>query len=380
MLGKNKNMKLKGAIIGISGYGNAHYNDLLAFCKESVIDLCGATVINRKDEAEKCAILESMGCKIYDDYLVMLKDLSGKIDFCTIPTGIPMHREMTICALQNNINCLVEKPATTDMMSLKDMIEAEKNSKSFAAVGFQYNYHQTTHHLKQLLLSGALGKIKALKGYCLWPRTNQYYQRNNWAGKRVVNNIIVNDAPFSNATAHYLMLLLFLAGSTFDTGAMPIDVTGKLLKGNPQISSCDTAELHYLLDNNLKLDYYCSHSCLANKGPLLKIECGKGVIFWTLEKITIKTEFKEENIPVRTGNFESKEEMWRAFFSKVAGKNSFVTNLTLAQCHTKAVELAFNKLDILIPETQDLLKDEKDNTIRYVIPNFYEKAIKEVES
>lgn len=80
------------------------------------------------------------------------------------------------------------------------------------------------------------------------------------------------------------MLLLFLADSKFAKEAMPIDVTGKLLKDNPKITSCDTAELHYVLDNALMLDYYCSHSCLANKGPLLKIECEKGVIFWTPEK------------------------------------------------------------------------------------------------
>ena len=371
-------MKLKGAIIGISGYGNVHYSDLLQFCREGLIELCGATVINRPEEAEKCAVLESMGCRIYDDYQVMLKELSGKIDFCSIPTGIPMHREMTVFALQNHINVLVEKPAAPDMESIEAMQEAEKKSGCFAAVGFQYNYHKTTHDLKALLLSGELGKIKYLKGYCLWPRNSSYYSRNGWSGKLSHNGRTVNDTPFSNATAHYLMLLLYFAGTALEKGAMPVKVSGSLRKAVREIESCDTAELHYTLDNGLTLDYYCSHSCRKEAGPLLKIECEKGTVFWTMNKITIKTAESERIVDVRTGAFESKEEMWRSFFDRVSGKKSFVTDLALAACHTKAVDLALSELPIQISGDAQLIKNDEDNTFRYAVPGFYENAIQQV--
>lgn len=371
-------MKLKGAIIGVSGYGNVHYTDLMRCCKEGLMEFVGATVINRDVEQEKCAALESMGCKIYDDYKVMLDELSGKIDFCTIPTGILHHKDMTIYALQKHINVLVEKPAAPDMESINAMKQAEKESGSFACVGFQYNYHKTTHDLKALLLSGELGAVKRLKGYCLWPRNNQYYSRNGWSGKLFSNGLPVFDAPFSNATAHYLMLLLYFGGSVQDKGAMPVKVEGGLWRANPDIESCDTAELHYTLDNGLMLDYYCSHSCDKDEGPFLRIVCEKGEVTWTLSKITVKTESSEREIPVITDPFGSRAEMWHALFDRASGKQSFITELDLAACHTKAVDLAFKSLSIEKPESVQIINEE-NKTFRYLIPGFSKKAIEQVK-
>ena len=370
-------MKLKGAVIGISGYGNVHYNDLMRCYQSGLMEFVGATVINRDAEQEKCSVLESMGCKIYDDYKVMLNELSGKIDFCTIPTGIPMHRDMTVYALERGINVLVEKPAAPDMESLAAMKKAEDGSGAFAAVGFQYNYHKTTRDLKRLLLSGELGRIKRLRGCCMWPRNNQYYGRNGWSGKRSANGYPVNDSPFSNATAHYLMLLLYFAGSEQDRGAMPVSVTGTLQRGTPEIESCDTAELHYQLDNGLPLDYYCSHSCRDVKGPILKIECEKAEVTWTLEKITIRKDGEEKEIPVVTDPFESRKEMWSSLFAKASGEESFITDLSLAGCHTKAVDLAFSVLPIINAEQVEIEHNRENQTYRYIIPGFSENIIKD---
>lgn len=369
-------MKLKGAIIGVSGYGNVHYNDLMRYYKKGLIEFVGATVINQDSEQEKCSILESMGCKIYDDYKVMLNELSGKIDFCTIPTGIPLHCEMTVYALEKGINVLVEKPATPDMESLNAMKNAEKNSNCFAAVGFQYNYHKTTQDLKRLLISGELGRIKQLRGCCMWPRNNQYYCRNKWSGKRFFNGYTVNDSPFSNATAHYLMLLLYFAGTEQNRGAIPLSVTGSLLRGNPEIESCDTAELHYVLDNGLTLDYFCSHSCRDIKGPILKIECEKAEVTWTLEKITIQKGDTKTEISVISDPFEAREEMWNALFLRASGKKSFITNLDLAGCHVKAVDLAFSTLPLENVE-QIEVEHKDDGTYRCIIPGFSESFTKE---
>ena len=362
-------MKLKGAIIGVSGYGNVHYTDLMQFCKDGRMEFVGATVINRDQEQEKCAVLESMGCKIYDDYKVMLQDLSGKIDFCTIPTGILMHKEMTVEALRHGVHVLVEKPAAPDMESLQIMQDAASGSDRITAIGFQFNYQQNTRELKELLLSGKLGRIRRLRGLCLWPRNNEYYARNNWSGKRILNGRVVNDAPFSNATAHYLMLLLYFAGIEQNKGAMPVSVNGNLWRVNPEIESCDAAELHYQLDNGLTLDYVCSHACRNNINPILEIECEQGKVVWTLPETCIYTADGCRKIPHPIGAFESRQEMWQAFLDKVSGKETEITGLELAGCHTKAVDLAFQTLPIQdVTDKTEIIRE--DPSYRYIFPEF----------
>ena len=372
-------MKLKGAIIGISGYGNVHYTDLIQYCKDGRIEFVGATVINREQEQEKCALLESMGCKIYDDYKVMLKDLSGKIDFCSIPTGILHHKDMTIEALRRKINVLVEKPAAPDMESVQAMQLAEKEANCFAAVGFQYNYQESTARVKEAILSGKIGRILHLKGLCLWPRNSSYYARNNWSGKMTFNGLTVNDAPFSNATAHYLMLLLFFAGMTMDTGAEPVRVTGRLFRANPGIESCDAAELHYILEDGTPVDYSCSHSCRMEKGPILKVICEKGEIVWTPKMAEIRTANGTEVITVATEQTVIRGSMWEAFFDKLSGGKRFITTLELAGLHSKAVDLAFRDIPVQTVENVEIITGA-DNSFRYVIPGFEQVLLEQFDA
>lgn len=375
-------MKLRGAVIGISGYGSAHYADLTRIqTEEETIQLTAAAVINQEQEQEKCAYLRSIGCELYDDYKVMLREMAGKIDFCTIPTGILMHKEMTVEALQNGIHVLVEKPAAPDMTSLQAMQDAVSASGKTAAVGFQFNYQKNTRELKELLLSGKMGKILHLRGLCLWGRDSQYYTRNAWSGKRMLGDRVVNDAPFSNATAHYLMLLLYFAGLEQNKGAMPVSVTGNLLRANPEIESCDGAELHYQLENGLTLDYICAHACKKEKGPILEIECEKGRVIWTMTQSKAYTPdgVIEWAHPVRTA-YDSRLEMWHAFFAKISGREADITDMPLAGCHTKAVDLAFSTLPIEPVKDAEIIRNAQTGTHRYVIPGFeerFEKLIKQ---
>ncbi len=71
------------AIIGVSGFGQTHYRDLLRYQQKGRLNISAATIINQDQEAEKCAELRALGCVIYDDYRKMLEDFKGKLDLCT---------------------------------------------------------------------------------------------------------------------------------------------------------------------------------------------------------------------------------------------------------------------------------------------------------
>lgn len=51
----------KAAIIGISGFGEIHYRDLVSEVNNGNVQLIGATVINQEEETEKMHLAKVAG-------------------------------------------------------------------------------------------------------------------------------------------------------------------------------------------------------------------------------------------------------------------------------------------------------------------------------
>jgi len=133
------NRPLRTCIIGISGYGVTHYQALLQQVDEGEMLIKGATVVNRHETEEQCAKLESLGAEIFTDYQAMFAKLSGGIDFCFIPTGIPFHAPMTTAALRAGANVLVEKPLAGAIQDALAMQDCERETGRRIAVGYNYD-------------------------------------------------------------------------------------------------------------------------------------------------------------------------------------------------------------------------------------------------
>ena len=104
---------LNVVLIGVSGFGDVHYRDLLRWHHAGKLNFAAAAVIDNANQREKCAEMEALGIRIYDDYRHMLA--AEQADLCCIPTGIAMHAPMSIAAMRAGMNVLVEKPAAAVM-------------------------------------------------------------------------------------------------------------------------------------------------------------------------------------------------------------------------------------------------------------------------
>ena len=98
---------LNVVLIGVSGFGDVHYRDLLRWHHAGKLNFAAAAVIDKANQREKCAEMEALGIRIYDDYRHMLA--AEQADLCCIPTGIAMHAPMSIAAMRAGMNVLVEK-------------------------------------------------------------------------------------------------------------------------------------------------------------------------------------------------------------------------------------------------------------------------------
>ncbi len=346
---------IKTCIIGVSGYGQVHYELLLAAQASGRAEIAGAAIINQDEEPEKCARLRELGCRIFDDYQEMLNELAGSAEFCMIPTGTPFHRPMTVAALGAGMHTLVEKPAAGCTDDVRAMQEAARKADRIVAVGYQLMYAPATMATKQHILNGTIGKLESIKCLVLWPRNHDYYSRNGWAGKLSVNGAIVNDSPYNNAVAHYLMMMLFQAGATDRSAAMPVSVKAELYRANA-IESADTACMQIETEEGVPIRFYATHACQDAFGPEIQLQGTKGSIIMAQNAVVITPDVGKP-ISLSTGG-GAHEAMMKSVFDAVQGGSSFICDLETAIRQTMVVSAIHQSCTIqpvegktVIPET-----------------------------
>lgn len=366
---------INAAIIGVSGFGNIHYQDLLREHAAGRLNVIGAAIINQAEEQEKCEFLKSIGCRIFTDYREMLQELHGKIDLCMIPTGIAMHMPMTIAALKAGANVYVEKPVTATVEEAEKMEAASRETGKFIAVGYQTMYQPETRRIKELLLSGKIGKPYFFKTYALWPRDDAYYHRNNWAAHLGKPGAWILDSPFTNALAHYLNLLSFFAGKNFEGTADLTSVRAGLYRANA-VESCDTVSIEAQTSDAKTLLFsatHCSENCV---NPIIKIQGTAGSIEYDLSTTVVKDAAGNEleRFDVTKG-VEIREHIFQALYRRMEDPATFICTVAIAKNHTRLSNAVFDAAEIhTIPDSDFRVVTNEKGIQRRVI-NGIDEAI-----
>jgi predicted dehydrogenase len=365
------NSRPRVALIGVSGYGQAHYNHLVAAAQKGSVEVLGATVINQAQEIEKCAVLRGFGGRIYATAEEMLADMHGRLDLCLIPTGIAWHEPMTIAALEAGANVLVEKPLTGSVASADRMLTADHKAKGAAAVGFQDVYHPSVRRLQEMLAHGELGRIREIRFGGAWPRGLSYYGRNNWAGKLQVDGIPVRDSPLNNAFAHLLNLSLFLAGAE-PGGVAGVDhLEADLWRAN-EIETFDTVALRATLVGGARLLGWLTHACEETVAPVLHMEAEAGSVVWEYEGegITIERPGKEPLLLGTRRNPTTREAMFDQVFSWPVGEPAPCCPLSMAATHVRVIERLHAENTIHEIPSSHILRLHQETDERRVISDF----------
>jgi predicted dehydrogenase len=78
-----------------------------------------------------------------------------------LPNGL--HKEWTIKALQSGKHVLCEKPLASNAAEVREIIAAAGATGLKAMEAFMYRFHPQIDHMKQLLMSGAIGDLKLIR-------------------------------------------------------------------------------------------------------------------------------------------------------------------------------------------------------------------------
>lgn len=185
------------AIVGCGKIAGKHavlcnrFGKLSAVCD---IDLARATRLAAQYDA-----------KAYDSFVEMLEKEDGltAVVICT-PNGL--HAEQTITALNRGFHVICEKPMAIDLDDARRMNTAAGKSGKELFVIKQNRFNPAVVKTKELLQSGALGKIYSIQLNAFWHRGADYYA-GSWHGDKKLDGGILF-TQFS----HFIDLIYWLFG------------------------------------------------------------------------------------------------------------------------------------------------------------------------
>ncbi len=330
-------------IVGVGGFARVWRQSLAVLEGEGVARLRAAVVRDPGKYAAEVAELRAGGCAVYGTLAEMLSRARGEVDVVGIPTGIAQHVPLAVEALDAGYNVFVEKPVAATVQEVEALRRAVQRSGCWCAVGFQFLYSPTMQWLRGKLRSGRLGRLHEAHCRIGWPRSTAYYERNGWAGQLQQGGHWVLDGPATNATAHYLTNLLYLAAARGDEDARIATVRAELYRAR-DIPSYDTSCLEVTLAGGARLLHYATHALEEAQEPVMDITCEGGSIHWEAEGNTAAIHYAD-----------GQEERFRdddparlhvrpfAQVARVAAGEEPAPLCTLAEAapHVLAVDLAF---------------------------------------
>ena len=212
-----KNNKIRLGIIGIGNMGSEHCRTILAGkCPETelaaVADLRAERIAWAKENLPDSTRIFRNGSELIR---------SGTCDAVLVAVPHYRHEEISVEAMEHDLDVLCEKPAAVRASQAEKMIRTAERTGRTLTFMFNQRTNCCYRALKELLESQRLGSLKRINWIVTdWYRTQRYYDsgswRATWAGEG--GGVLLNQCP------HQLDLLIWLCG-------MPGTVTAKCHEG-----------------------------------------------------------------------------------------------------------------------------------------------------
>lgn len=245
--------RVKLALIGVGGFGRTHVACVNQLSSKGLIEL--VAFVEPRENIPEVDALKAQGVKQYKDYRDLFAN-EADLDLVSIASPIHTHVPIASAAFSRSVHVFLEKPPAVRIQDLRKLIELATSNQCRCIVGFHDVIRNEIFELKRCLVRGDIGKVRAVRMYALWRRTQSYYARASWAGKILVNGDYVLDGPLNNSCAHLLNLGAFLSGKSLYEFAVPLSVQGELYRVAPVIEGEDTSCLRAVMDSGVEV---CIH-------------------------------------------------------------------------------------------------------------------------
>jgi len=279
---------VRTALVGVGGIGGYH--------RKVIHGIEGYEFVAAADrypevQASHVEELKSWGVPFYSDLWEMVE--AQKPEAITIAVPHHYHAEYTIGCLQRGIHVMCEKPVTVRIQDALQELELVRDKGLWLGVDFQYTSFPHSAALKQFIMDGKLGELQSVVGVMTWKRTDEYYTRADWVGKRFVEDRACFDGVLMNQAVHLVNSALQLG--TRDAGHATVrDMQAELYTVHDNIDTEDLACLRGSL-GEAELTFYATTCALElPEVTSLQITGSKGVADWDSSKAVVRLNSGEE--------------------------------------------------------------------------------------
>ena len=197
--------KVRFGIVGCGNMGSGHAKNFLQdkIANGKVTAVCDLNP--KKFEFFKEKFGDSI--KYFTDAEEMFK--SGECDVVMICTPHYIHPDLAILALDNNLNCIVEKPAGVYTLQVQKMLDRAAKSNKILGIMFNQRTNPAFKKMREMVRNGSIGEVKRTNWIITdWYRTQQYYDSGDWRAtwKGEGGGVLYNQAP------HQLDLFQWIVG------------------------------------------------------------------------------------------------------------------------------------------------------------------------
>ncbi len=193
------------ALVGCGRAGERHATHIGKFGRF-------AAVCDVKPEAAQ-HLSQDFGTQAFVDYGEMLQAVRDEVDVIAVCTPNGLHCEHSIKAFKAGYHVICEKPMAISVYECGEMIKAAERANRRLFVVKQNRYNPSVEHLKQLLDSGALGRIYSAHLNCYWNRNEKYFD-SDWKG-----SLTIDGGTLYTQFSHFIDLIYWLVGDVREVAA-----------------------------------------------------------------------------------------------------------------------------------------------------------------
>jgi predicted dehydrogenase len=199
-------MRTRVVLAGTRGFGEHYLNRLRRLT--GLVELAGVC----DTHPPQPQALDGLGEPEFSTDLAELVKRTGA-EIVILATPIPTHAPLTLTALSAGAHVLVEKPTAATLADFERMRQAADEAGLACQVGFQSLASAAVPAVRELISTGAIGRVTGIGVAGAWSRPESYFTRSPWAGRRHMDGVDIVDGALTNPFAHALATALAVAGA-----------------------------------------------------------------------------------------------------------------------------------------------------------------------
>ncbi|HUG93865.1 MAG TPA: Gfo/Idh/MocA family oxidoreductase [Planctomycetaceae bacterium] len=204
-----------------------------------------------------------------------------RVDFISIATPNHTHFPIAKAALEAGFNVICDKPMTFDLHQAQELASLVQSSGAVFALTHNYTGYPLVRHARQMILSGELGEIQAVRSNYIqgWLRSRLEKSDQKQAAWRTDPAKSGAAGCFGDIGTHAFNLARYM------TGLLPAEISAhlKIFESGRQLDDYGTAVIRF--ENGALGSVTASQISHGRENDLfIEIDGTKGALFWRQEE------------------------------------------------------------------------------------------------